>query len=101
MPFFERNFKRTSLKNIIYSVSSFELVTYLHAGDFFLNVISDDVSAIRVEFYCDIDVVTRASGHTRVFPAAMACARPVFDPEAEHDGSADLRTPLRTTLDVP
>jgi len=47
-----------------------------------------------VEFHCDIYIVTRAFSHASFLRSNGVC-RPVSDPEAEHEGSADLRRLLR------
>jgi len=52
------------------------------------------VFTITVEFHCDIYIVTRAFSHASFLRSNGVC-RPVSDPEAEHEGSADLRRLLR------
>lgn len=52
------------------------------------------IFTVRVEFHCDVYIVTRAFSHASFLRSNGVC-RPVPDPEAEHEGSADLRRPLR------
>lgn len=51
-------------------------------------------SRLERNFIPDDRAVARASGHPCLLRSNGVC-RPVFDPEAEHVGCADLRTPLR------